>query len=57
MIVESVRLMYPTLSSMVLTVDPENDVGMHLYTRLGFQPTGLERMGEPVLRLTFGHAR
>ena len=51
MIIETVRRMHPTLASIVVTVDPDNDVGMHLYTRLGFVPTGMERMGEPVLRL------
>ncbi|MCU1368350.1 MAG: acetyltransferase domain protein [Ilumatobacteraceae bacterium] len=54
MIIEYVQIMYPSLTSLVLTVDPENEVGLHLYSRLGFQPTGLERMGEPVLRLDLG---
>lgn len=53
MIIETVRVTYPTVTSVVLTVDPDNDIGRRLYSRIGFQPTGLERMGEPLLRLTF----
>ncbi len=34
-----------------ITVHPENERAIHLYTKAGFQATGEERWGEPVYRL------
>jgi len=35
-----------------ITVHPENERAIRLYTAAGFQPTGEERWGEPVYRLS-----
>lgn len=37
--------------AMYITVHPENERAIRLYTAAGFQPTGEERWGEPVYRL------
>ena len=37
--------------AMYITVHPENERAIHLYTTAGFQATGEERWGEPVYRL------
>lgn len=37
--------------SISITVHPENEHAIRLYTAAGFQPTGEERWGEPVYRL------
>ncbi|HEY6540857.1 MAG TPA: GNAT family N-acetyltransferase, partial [Ktedonobacteraceae bacterium] len=34
-----------------ITVHPENERAIRLYTMAGFQPTGEERWGEPIYRL------
>ncbi|MBA3943191.1 MAG: GNAT family N-acetyltransferase [Herpetosiphonaceae bacterium] len=41
---------YPQCRAIHLTVHPENQRAQHLYTGLGFQPTGAEVDGEPVYR-------
>lgn len=47
-----VRREYPQCRALQLVVHPENIAAQHLYTSAGFQPTGGERWGEPVYRLS-----
>ena len=55
-IIELVRREYPQCRALLLTVHPENLAAQRLYTAAGFQPTGGERWGEPVYRLTLDSA-
>ena len=48
---------HPQCHSLKLTVHPENTRAHHLYTSVGFQPTGATFSGEPVYKLSFGSAR
>ena len=55
-ITELVRREYPQCRALQLTVHPDNLAAQRLYAAAGFQPTGSERWGEPVYRLTFDPA-
>lgn len=47
-----VKREYPQCRALHLVVHPANLAAQRLYTSAGFQPTGGERWGEPVYRLT-----
>ena len=47
-----VAAQHPACRQLNLTVHPENSPAQRLYTAAGFRPTGEERDGEPVYRLT-----
>lgn len=42
---------FPECRTIYITVHPENERAIRLYTAAGFQATGEERWGEPVYRL------
>jgi diamine N-acetyltransferase len=44
---------YPQCQMLQLTVHPENEHAQHLYTGVGFQPTGAILSDEPVYQLSF----
>ena len=49
-LIELVRHEHPECQLLQLVVHPENESGaQRLYRKLGFQPTGAQRWGEPVL--------
>ena len=52
-LVELTRMQRPASAGISLVVHPENRFAHRLYQTAGFQPTGEERWGEPVYRLTF----
>jgi diamine N-acetyltransferase len=49
--VQTVQARYPGCQQINLTVHPENSCAQHVYTSLGFRPTGAEQDGEPVYTL------
>ena len=51
MILDHIRRTMPTCRGVMLTVDSDNVIARRLYEPLGFHPTGLERAGDPLLRL------
>ncbi|HKW20631.1 MAG TPA: GNAT family N-acetyltransferase [Ktedonobacterales bacterium] len=55
-IIELVRREQPQSQMLQLTVHPDNLAAQRLYIAAGFQPTGGERWGEPVYRLSFDPA-
>ena len=46
-----IREHHPECQALQLTVHPENERAQHLYTGVGFRPTGAVSSGEPVYRL------
>ncbi len=50
--IELIRREHPHCQMLQLVVHPENHVAQRLYMKAGFRPTGTERWGEPVYRLT-----
>jgi diamine N-acetyltransferase len=51
LLIEFVRERHPNCRMLHLTVHPENVAAQRLYASGGFQPTGVERDGEPVYQL------
>ncbi len=49
--IDLVRTNFPACQQIMLTVHVENKHARQLYEKLGFQPTGLLREGEPVYEL------
>lgn len=52
LIIDYVRRTLPACRSVTLTVDSDNAVARRLYEPMGFRPTGLERAGDPLYRLS-----
>jgi diamine N-acetyltransferase len=50
-LVDLLRTAHPACAALALTVHPENAVARRLYTRFGFEATGVVRDGEPAYRL------
>ena len=51
-LIEFIKKRFAGCRTIHITVHPENERAIRLYTAAGFQPTGEERWGEPVYRLT-----
>jgi diamine N-acetyltransferase len=49
--IQTVQARYPSCQQINLTVHPENSGAQHVYTSVGFRPTGAEQDGEPVYTL------
>jgi diamine N-acetyltransferase len=49
--VQTVQSRYPRCQQINLTIHPENSCAQHVYTSVGFRPTGVEQNGEPVYAL------
>ncbi len=56
-LIELVRHEHPECQLLQLVVHPENQRAQRLYRKLGFQPTGAERWGEPVYQLALRNER
>lgn len=52
LLIQEVKARYPACQVIQLTVHPENAQAQHVYTQVGFLPTGAFLDGEPVYRLT-----
>jgi diamine N-acetyltransferase len=51
-LIEFIKKHFSECRTIHITVHPENERAIRLYTAAGFQPTGEERWGEPVYRLS-----
>ncbi|HEU0001061.1 MAG TPA: GNAT family N-acetyltransferase [Ktedonobacteraceae bacterium] len=51
-LLQFIKARFAECRTIYITVHPENERAIHLYTAAGFQPTGEERWGEAVYRLS-----
>jgi len=51
LLLQFIKEHHPQCQSLQLTVHPENHLAQHLYTNMGFRPTGTRLDGEPVYSL------
>ena len=52
-LLQFIKEQFVECQAIYITVHPENERAIRLYTAAGFQPTGEERWGEPVYGLNF----
>lgn len=52
LLIQEVKARHPACQVIQLTVHPENTQAQHVYTQVGFRPTGAFLEGEPLYRLT-----